>query len=209
MLSSKFKLLQEEVADKRNAAKMLNEKLLVVNNEKNILQSQLLENLIENFTGSKEELLYMLDARNNTSEMHVFREKFLKEKSLETSGMSPETSQVGIKFFFYKEFDDKELKKLVKSIEDIFPLLKPVKVRMSKEEVEHVMLINTDYIAHADDLYCSVYLVERDGKYCVKTFNHYYNKTFAEWSENLEEVLKKARENIILIHGIDESYDEE
>lgn len=208
MLSSEFKSLLEQVADKRNTANMLREKLQVVNNERTLLQSQLLEILKKNFTGSKEELLYMLDARNDTSEMHVFREKFLKQKFLQTSGMHPETSQVGIKFAFNKYFDVDELRELVKNIKEIFPLLKPVKVHMGKDDVEHVMIIETDYIAHADDLCYQVYLVEKDGQYCVKTFNSHYDKTFAEWSEDLEYVLTKARENIIRIHGVDE-YEED
>lgn len=204
MLSSEFKLLLEQVAEKRSTAKMLNEKLQIVNTERTLLQSQLFEILKENFTGSKEELLYMFDAHNDTYEMHVFREKFLKQRFLQTSGMHPETGQVGLKFFFYKESDVNYLRELTKSIEEIFPLLKPAKVRMSKEDTDHVVLIDTDYIAHPDDLCYNVYLVEKDGKYCVKTLNPYYDKTFAEWSEDLEYVLTKAKENIILIHGVDE-----
>lgn len=197
MLSSEFKLLLEQVADKRNTAKMLNEQLLVVNTERNLLQGQLLEILIKNFTGSKEELLYMLDARNDTTKMHIFRDSYLRNKGLHTVGMYPEAEQVGLGILFDRSSDADYLKLSAKGIKDIFPLIRPVKVNLVDDTTHHSMLIDTVNIDDDEKIVDNIYLIEKDGKYCIRTFNKYSPEIFAEWSEDLEWVLTKARESII------------
>lgn len=160
------------------------------------------------FTGSQEEILFMLDIKNDSRDMYAFISKFLSEKKLSHAFSYPLSSQHGLAVNLYHEESD--LRLAAESLKEIFPLIKPVKIKNRKGKNESYTLVelNISSIVDIDNFYSSLFLVKENNLYKATTIDNYHDEIVVDWSDDIASVLIKAKEYLKSRYGYSEDCSE-
>lgn len=157
---------------------------------------------IEAFTNSNEDILFMMETLYDSDVLYKYREKYFKDLGLNISGYFPSSSQYGLEIDLSRS--EEELDLSVKSLEEMFHLIKPIHERFREKEVNEYHLIKLGYNSldvDTDRMFSNVYLLEDNGQYKVMTLERYHNEVFAEWSHDLKQVILDTKEAIISKYG--------
>lgn len=171
------------------------------------LQTKIAKAFAEGFTGSDEDILFMLDWENSSNEMYEFRSKFLAERKLQEAGYYTDTLQYGIGVNLYN--NEAELRVAAEALKDLFRVIKPVKFNgWAGKETEYVLVnLNISSVVEYEKFGDNVYLVKEGDLYQATTIERRHNTVIADWSEDIAEVMIKAKEYLESHYGHDESDD--
>jgi len=173
------------------------------------IQTQIANVFVEGFSGSNEDIAFMLDINNSSDAMYEFRSKFLKEKKLTEAGYFPQSLQYGIGVNLYNEEED--LRIAAKSLEELFPVIVPVVIKGWKGEEKEYTLVNLNISSVADyeKFPASLYLVKEGDLYQATTIERRHNDVVADWSPDIAEVLIKAKSFLESHYGYDADNDDD
>lgn len=174
------------------------------------LQNKIGKAFAESFTGTNEEIQFMLSLDNNSDSMYLFRSKFLAEKKLKEAGYHIEANQYGIAVNLYN--DEAELRLAAEALKSLFPLIKPVTNGWNGKEKKYTLVnLNISSVADYEKFPDNVYLVKEGELYQATTIERRHNKVIIDWSDNIAEVIIKAKEYLSSNYGYDENenWDEE
>lgn len=209
MLNEKLKSLLE--AKKSIAQKFadLHEKQKFLAEMSRANSKAITKEFINNFSGSDEEVLFMLDYSNDCESMHKFRQDYLKSKQLDSAGYYPSSAQIGLQVDMTNS--DEELKKSADSLKKMFHLIKPVSDvnYNTKDKKFNIVQLGTCSLINFEEFPSTVYLVEKGGLYQATTLERRHNEVFADWSEDLGQVLIDAKVKLENKYGYKTDDDEE
>lgn len=175
------------------------------------LQNKIGQTFAESFTGSDEEIQFMLDLDNSSDAMYNFRSKFLAEKKLKEAGYHIDARQYGIAVNLYN--DEEDLRSAAEALKSLFPLIKPVVMDgWNGSKTEYILIhLNIASVADYEKFPDNVYLVKEGELYQATTIERRHNKVIIDWSDNIAEVIIKAKEYLSSNYGYDENenWDEE
>lgn len=157
---------------------------------------------IETFTNSDEDILFMMDSLYDSDVLYKYRDKYLNTLGLNIAGVFPSSSQYGLEIDLSRSEEELELS--VKSLENMFHLIKPIHERFKEKEVNEYHLIRLNYYSldvDTDVIFSNVYLLEDNGKYKTMTLERRHNEVFAEWSHDLKQVILDTKKAIIAKYG--------
>lgn len=157
---------------------------------------------IETFTNSDEDVLFMMDSLYDSDVLYKYRDKYLNNLGLNIAGVFPSSSQYGLEIDLSRS--EEELEISVKSLENMFHLIKPIHERFKEKEVNEYHLIRLNYCSldvDTDAMFSNVYLLEDNGKYKAMTLERRHNEVFAEWSHDLKQVILDTKKAIIAKYG--------
>lgn len=171
------------------------------------LQNKIGQAFAESFTGTNEEIQFMLSLDNNSDAMYLFRSKFLAEKKLKEAGYYTDTRQHGIAVNLYN--DEADLRLAAEALKSLFPLIKPVVMNgwNGKETKYTLVNLNISSVVDYEKFSDNVYLVKEGDLYQATTIENRHNKVIADWSDEIAEVMIKAKEYLESHYGHDESDD--
>lgn len=159
MFSEKFNELNNAYVEKVNEGDALRKSIELrineINSEKENIRATMAKEFIDNFSGSKSEVEYLLSERNSiSSELFYFSKKFLATKGFKTSTYNNKTWQKNL------EIDISEKEDYLKAIENInwaLSLILPVEnIRSGKT----LKLIELSILGEWD-------FEKIDGKFCI------------------------------------------
>lgn len=175
------------------------------------LQTKIAKAFAESFTGSDEEILFMLDWENSSDEMYAFRSKFLIERKLGEAGYNTSSRQYGIGVNLYN--DEADLRVAAEALKDLFRVIKPVKCEgWAGKSTEYVKVeLNISSVVEYEKFSDSVYLIKEGDLYQATTIERRHNKVIVDWSEDIAEVMIKTKEYLESYYGYseDDEYDED
>lgn len=175
------------------------------------IQTKIAKAFAEGFTGSDEEILFMLDLDNSSDEMYAFRSKFLAERKLREAGFNTVSRQYGIGVNLYD--DEADLRVAAEALKDLFRVIKPVKCDgWAGKGTEYVLVhLNISSVVEYEKFSDNVYLVKEGDLYQATTIERRHNKVIVDWSEDIAEVMIKAKEYLESHYGYneDDEYDDE
>ncbi len=171
------------------------------------LQNKIGQAFAESFTGTNEEIQFMLSLDNNSDAMYLFRSKFLAEKKLKEAGYHTDTRQLGIAVNLYN--DEADLRSAAEALKSLFPLIKPVVMNgwNGKETKYTLVNLNISSVVDYEKFSDNVYLIKEGDLYQATTIENRHNKVIADWSDDIAEVMIKAKEYLEYYYGHDESDD--
>jgi len=171
------------------------------------LQNKIGQAFAESFTGTNEEIQFMLDLDNSSDAMYNFRSKFLAEKKLKEAGYHIDSRQHGIAVNLYN--DEADLRSAAEALKSLFPLIKPTVMNgwNGKETKYTLVNLNISSVVDYEKFSDNVYLVKEGDLYQATTIENRHNKVIADWSDDIAEVMIKAKEYLESHYGHDESDD--
>lgn len=172
------------------------------------IQTKIAKEFSEGFTGSDEEILFMLDFENSSDDMYAFRSKFLGERKLREAGYNTSSRQYGIGVNLYN--DEADLRIAATALKDLFRLIKPVNFDgWSGKGSEYVKVeLNISSVVEYEKFSDNVYLVKEGDLYQATTLGHRNNYMITEWSEDIAETMIEAKRYLESHYGYDENDDE-
>lgn len=173
------------------------------------IQTKIAKAFAEGFTGSDEEILFMLDWENSSDEMYAFRSKFLIERKLGEVGYNTSSRQYGVGVNLYN--DEADLRVAAAALKDLFRAIKPVKCDgWAGKGTEYVLVhLNISSVVEYEKFSDNVYLVKEGELYQVTTIERRRNTVIADWSEDIAEVMIKAKAYLEENYGYGEDSDED
>lgn len=171
------------------------------------LQNKIGQAFAESFTGTNEEIQFMLSLDNNSDAMYLFRSKFLADKKLKEAGYNIEERQYGIAVNLYN--DEADLRLAAEALKSLFSLIKPTVMNgwNGKETKYTLVNLNISSVVDYEKFSDNVYLVKEGDLYQATTIENRHNKVIADWSDDIAEVMIKAKEYLESHYGHDESDD--
>lgn len=165
------------------------------------IQTKIAKTFAESFTGSDEEVMFMLDWENSSDEMYAFRSKFLAERKLQEAGYNTSSLQYGIGVNLYN--DEADLRVAAVALKDLFRVIKPVKYDgWAGKGTEYVLVnLNVSSVVEYEKFSDNVYLVKEGDLYQATTIERRHNKVIAGWSEDIAEVMIKTKEYLESHYG--------
>ena len=165
------------------------------------IQTKIAKAFADGFTGSDEEILFMLDLDNSSDEMYAFRSKFLAEKKLKEAGYNTSSRQYGIGVNLYD--DEADLRVAAEALKDLFRVIKPVKCDgWAGKGTEYVKVeLNISSVVEYEKFSDNVYLVKEGDLYQATTIERRHNKVIVDWSEDIAEVMIKAKDYLESHYG--------
>ena len=165
------------------------------------IQTKIAKAFAESFTGSDEEILFMLDLDNSSDAMYAFRSKFLAERKLREAGYNTVSRQYGIGVNLHN--DEADLRVAAEALKDLFRVIKPVKCDgWAGKGTEYVKVeLNVSSVVEYEKFSDNVYLVKEGDLYQATTIERRHNKVIADWSEDIAEVMIKAKEYLESHYG--------
>lgn len=171
------------------------------------LQNKIGQAFAESFTDTNEEIQFMLDLDNNSDAMYNFRYKFLADKKLKEAGYHIDSRQYGIAVNLYN--DEADLRSAAEALKSLFPLIKPTVMNgWNGKETEYTLVnLNISSVVDYEKFSDNVYLVKEDDLYQATTIERRHNNVIVDWSDDIAEVMIKAKEYLESHYGHNESDD--
>lgn len=165
------------------------------------LQNKIGKVFADGFTGSNEEILFMLDLDNNSDAMYQFRSKFLDDKKLKEAGYHIDARQYGIAVNLYN--DEAGLRLAAVALKSLFPLIKPVVMDgLNINKTEYTLVhLNISSVVEYEQFSDNVYLVKEGELYQATTIERRRNKVIVDWCDDIAEVIIKAKEHLESHYG--------
>lgn len=190
---------ENEIEKNKDTLEDLDRQRKVIMDARKKARENMLKSFIENFTGSDEEVEFMLDyyKSGGSNEIYYFHKKYFEPKGIISENLHGETNQVALKLKM-ADMDDSEIHKLADYILEqglnvVKPLTKEINCagkKISGYKLFHIYpydLFESDYFTG------DVFLIEKDGMYAVSDSSCHNSIVIVKWNNNLHKTLVDAK----------------
>jgi len=192
---------ENEIQKNKGALEDLDRQRKVIMDARKKARENMFKTFIENFTGSDEEVKFMLDYSKSggSDEIYYFHKKYFAPKGIISENLHGETNQIALKLKM-ADMNEQQIHKLADYIlEQGLSVVKPINQEVSidgKKISEYKLFHIYPYGLFEQDYFTGdVFLIEKDGMYAVSDSSRYGNNVVVvKWNNNLHQTLVEAKD---------------
>lgn len=191
---------ENEIEKNKGALEDLDRQRKVIMDARKKARENMFKAFLENFTGSDEEVEFMLDYSKSggSDEIYYFHKKYFAQKGIISENLHAETNQIALKLKM-ADMNEQQIHKLADYIlEQGLNVVKPInqEANFDGKKISGYKLFHIYPYGLFDQEHFSgdVFLIEKDGLYTVSDSSRYGNNVVViKWNNDLHQTLVDAK----------------